>query len=68
MNIVDIFSLFFCMISDEDVDGIATTIGTIPILRQHMDWVGGFRKCPVLTFSTVFMLTWWMGESQNVLT
>ena len=32
-------------------------IGTIPILRQPKDWVGGPRKWPVLlTFSTVFML------------
>ena len=36
VDIVYIFSLFFCMISDEDVDGIATTIGTIHILRQHI--------------------------------
>ena len=30
--------------------------GTIPILRQQKDWVGGFGKCPfVLKFSTVLM-------------
>ena len=32
--------------------------GTIPILRQQKDWVGGVKKWPVLlTFNTVFMLT-----------
>ena len=32
-------------------------IGTIPILRQQKEWVGGLRKWSVLlTFSTVFML------------
>ena len=31
--------------------------GTIPILRQQKDWVGGVRKCPfLLTFSAAFML------------
>ena len=31
---------------------------SISTLRQHMDWVGGFRKWPfLLSFSTVFMLT-----------
>ena len=33
-------------------------LGTIPILRQQKDWVGGVEKLPfLLTFSTVFMLT-----------
>ena len=32
-------------------------LGTIPILRQQKDWVGGFRKRHfLLTFSTVFTL------------
>ena len=32
-------------------------LGTIPILRQQKNWVGGSRKWPVLlTFSTVFVL------------
>ena len=53
VDIIDIFSLFFCMIADEDVDGIATTIGTIPILRQLMDWVGGCSKIK----STFFLIS-----------
>ena len=36
-------------------------LGTIPILRQQKDWVGGFGKWPIfLTFSTVFMLSLWV--------
>ena len=38
--------------------------GTIPILRQQKDWVGGFRKLTVLlTFGTVFMLTYSPSQS-----
>ena len=41
--------------------------GTIPILRQQKDWVGGTRKRPdLLTFSTVFMLISWVGGVQKV--
>ena len=40
MNIVDIFSLFFCMISDEDVDGIATTIGDRPYITSAKELCG----------------------------
>ena len=37
--------------------------GTIHILRQHIDWVGYFKKrLLLLTVSTVFMLTWWVGQ------
>ena len=46
-------------------------LGTIPILRQQKDWVGGSRKWPVfLTFSTVFMLIRWVGskKAKNMLT
>ena len=40
--------------------------GTIPILRQLKDWVGGSRKWPVLlTFITVFMLTRWVVGVQK---
>ena len=42
------------------------TAGTIPVLRQQKDWVGGSRKWPVLlTFSTVFMLIRWVGGVQK---
>ena len=38
---------------------IEDVLGTIPILRQQKDWVGGSRKWPVLLkFSSVFMLRW----------
>ena len=41
-------------------------LGAIPILRQQKDWVGGFRKWPILlTFSTVFMLIRWVGGVQK---
>ena len=37
-------------------------IGTIPILRQQKDWVGGSKKWPVLLmFDTVLMLIRWVS-------
>jgi hypothetical protein len=39
------------MISEEDVDGIATTIGTIHILRQYI--FGSFLTHPSMTYSRV---------------
>ena len=45
---------------------VEITLGTIPILCQQKDWVGGSRKKPdLLTFSTVFMLIRWVGRVQK---
>ena len=44
-----------------------TKFGTIPILRQQKDRVGGFTKYPgLLRFMTVFMLGESMGGSKKV--
>jgi len=41
-------------------------LGTLSILRQQKDWVGGSRKWPVLlTFNTEFMLIRWVGGVQK---
>ena len=41
-------------------------LGTIHILRQIKDWVGGFKKRQLLlTFSTIFMLTKWVGQKKS---
>ena len=48
-----------------------TSLGTIPILRQQRDWVGGVRKMAILlTFSTICSDVGWVGhkKTKNVLT
>ena len=46
-------------------------LGTIPILRQQRNWVGGIRKMTfLLIFSTFYTDVGWVGKkkSKNLLT
>ena len=66
-TITKILVIWFLVTNWCNEAGIDLVLGTIPILRQQNDRVGGVRKWQfLLTFSTIYADVEWVGGSEKV--